>query len=322
MLSRVTCVLLVPATILACLSPSTVLARVEAPAEQGSELEATSEVEQGNAPASETGESEGEAQAELAPVDPAVAQAQLLFEQGLDSFETADYIGAIELWTRAYGIVQEQGLDGLIMAKLIANLASAHERAYKIDASVSHLHQAKILLEDYHAAIEEIYASPAERDKEFAWVAERMERIDAELEIVAEREAEAARQANPPPDPERTPTPGRGLMIGGSVLTVLGVGGLGVMVGGMVLGSQNNDISDLPTNEFEVRADRYASGRLGNTLAIAGGVGGAVLLGGGIAMLAVGLKLRAAGPAPATAALRFAPTFGAHDVGVRVQGRF
>jgi hypothetical protein len=230
--------------------------------------------------------------------DPAVDEAQRLFNEGANKFETADYAGAIELWTQAYGIVPNVPEYALIKAKLIANLASAQERAYAIDHETGHLEQAKILLESYRGAIDDIYTSALEREHELAWVAERLGKIDAELQAVAE--AEAARRAAAEAEArlkaeaatetsEPARASGQGLVISGSVLTGLGVAGLGVMIGGLVIGGSNNDISDIPSNDLEARATRFSQGRLGNTLAIASGVGGAVLLGTGVALLVVGL---------------------------------
>jgi hypothetical protein len=297
MASRVTSLLLVPATLIAWLTPPSVEARTLA-------------------------QPEGEA-VETAGDDP-VEQAQKLFDEGATKFETADYIGAIELWTEAFGLVPNAPENAPVKAKLIANIAAAQERAYLVDKEVSHLNQAKILIERYRGTLDDIYLDELEREKELAWVNERLTKIDAELKIVAEREAakQAAEQAaaeqaeQPPPRP-----PGRGLVIGGSVLAGVGAAGLGVMVGGMVVGSSNDDISDLPTTDLDTRADRFRMGRLGNALAIAGGVGGGVLLGVGVALLVVGLKKnRAAGQD--TAKLTLVPTFDATQVGVGLLGRF
>jgi hypothetical protein len=300
MASRVTSLLLVPATLIAWLTPPSVEARTLA-------------------------QPEGEAvETDEAPGDDPVEQAQKLFDEGATKFETADYIGAIELWTEAFGLVPNAPENAPVKAKLIANIAAAQERAYLVDKEVSHLNQAKILIERYRGTLDDIYLDELEREKELAWVNERLTKIDAELKVVAEREAakQAAEQAaaeqaeQPPPRP-----PGRGLVIGGSVLAGVGAAGLGVMVGGMVIGRRNDDISDLPSTDLVTRADRFRMGRLGNALAVAGGVGGGVLLGVGVALLVVGLKKnRAAGQD--TAKLTVVPTFDATQVGVGLLGRF
>jgi hypothetical protein len=124
-----------------------------------------------------------------------VEQAQRLFDAGVTKFETADYVGAIELWTEAFGLVPSVPEYAPIKAKLIANIAAAQERAYSVDAELSHLNQAKILLERYRSVLADIYPDEIEREKELVWVNERVAKIDAELQAVAEREAEAERAA-------------------------------------------------------------------------------------------------------------------------------
>lgn len=252
-----------------------------------------------------------------------VEQARRLFDEGVTRFETADYAGAIELWTEAFGLVPNEPANADIKAKLIANLAAAHERAYAVDSEVSHLNQAKILIERYRGVLEDIYLDEIEREKELAWVSERLAKIEAELQAVAEREA-AERAANQPspPEPEPRLAPGAGLIIGGSVALGLGVGGLGVMVTGMVLGSQNDDVSDLPTIDLETRAERFRTGRLGNALAIAGGVGGSVLVAAGVALIVVGLKKKRAAGEHESARVMIAPDIAATRLGLGVVGRF
>jgi hypothetical protein len=301
MASRVTSVLLIPAMLSTWLVPLSVEARTQPPEDA---VAAPAEPVSGD--------------------EPAVQQAQKLFDAGAIKFETADYIGAIELWTEAFGLVPSVPEYAAIKARLIANIAAAQERAYSVDKQVSHLNQAKILIERYRGVLEDIYLDEIEREKELAWVNERVAKIDAELKVVAEREAEADRAAAERADraarAERRP-PGQGLVIAGSVVAGLGVAGLGVMVGGMVLGSQNDDISDLPTNDLDTRADRFRMGRLGNGLAIAGGVGGAVMLGAGVALLVMGLKKkRAAGHD--TAGVMVVPTIDGTQAGVGLVGRF
>ncbi|PRP94334.1 hypothetical protein [Enhygromyxa salina] len=295
---RGTCVLLVPAMLLAWCQPLSAHARTQPEGEVSPSAE----------PAHED--------------DPALDEAQRLFSEGALMFETADYAGAIERWTAAYGLVPSVPEYSVIKAKLIANLSAAHERAYAVDERVEHLNQAKILLESYRASIDTIYTEEEadERDRELAWVVERLTKIDAELQAVAEREA-AARQTDPEPrsESESSRAPGRGLVIGGGVLTGLGVAGLGVMAGGMVLGSQNNDVTDLPTNDLDARGARFAQGRLGNALAIAGGVGGGLLLAAGVGLLVVGLNKNRAAATPGVALV---PSFDRTQAGLALVGRF
>lgn len=306
MIPRVISVLLVPAMLSSglALAPSPVAARRSAPPE-----------DEGQAAVEGEGELAPEAVEDEFSEPSEIEEAKGLFDEGAAKFETADYAGAIELWTRAYAIVPYAPQYASIKAKLIANLAEAQTRAYKVDAEVEHLNQAKILLVSYEAAVGEIYPSAAERDKELAWISARKSEIDAELQALAEREA----AASAPP-----PKTGKGMRSGGAVLVGLGGGLLGMMVGGMVLGGANNNIDDLPSNDLDARASRYAEGRLGNTLAIVGGVGGAVMLGAGAALLVLGIRRKRAlgeGEGQATA-LQITPTLAPTQLGLGVRGRF
>jgi hypothetical protein len=119
-------------------------------------------------------------------------------------------------------------------------------------------------------------------------------------------------QPQPQPDPD-TPTrkPGRGLVIGGAVLTGLGVGGLGAMGAGMALGQKAED--DFESDPFE-RADADSQGRTANILAVFGGVGGGVLIATGVALLAVGKRKQKN--------LAFAPVLGPDGAGLGLRASF
>jgi hypothetical protein len=305
MAPRVISLLLVPATLFVWLRPVCVNAGTLA---QPEAADADPDTEADPIP-----------EAELAAAESAVDEAQQLFIDGANKFDTADYAGAIELWTQAYALVPNLPEYAAIKARLIANLAAAQERAYAIDSEVSHLKQAKILLESYRGSIDVIYPNGVERERERAWVADRLGKIDVELQAVADREAAA--RANEP-EPKRPRKPGQALVISGSVLTGLGVAGLSMMVAGMVVGGQNNDIADIPSNDLDARLSRFSQGRLGNALAIAGGVGGAVLVGAGVALLVVGVKKKRAAGSESPAGITLVPVLDPSQMGVGVVGRF
>jgi hypothetical protein len=90
----------------------------------------------------------------------------------------------------------------------------------------------------------------------------------------------------------------------------------------MVMGQGANDIEDIPSNDFSAREARFDRGRTGNLLAIAGGVGGAVLIGTGVALLVVGLKKKKEAGAEEGAQATLVPTLAPDGVGVGLVGRF
>jgi hypothetical protein len=123
----------------------------------------------------------------------------------------------------------------------------------------------------------------------------RLEDLIAEIE--AELAAAAAAANAPPPVEPKGPRPGTGAIAGGSVALALGLGGVTVMALGLVRGAdiqgQVEDL-DLPAQlpEYE-RLD--AQGKRANIMSWVGGAIGAVGLGVGIGLIAVGVKKRRAG---------------------------
>ncbi len=110
------------------------------------------------------------------------------------------------------------------------------------------------------------------------------------------------------------------MVIAGSVLVGVGALGLGLMSGGLVLGTGANDLSELDPNDIAGRRDQFARGQLGNTLAIAGGVVGAASLLAGVVVLGLGIKRQRSASAPVTTSL--APLLGPDLAGFRIGGRF
>jgi len=254
-----------------------------------------------------------------AQVDP-LDDAQRLYDRGKAKFETADYADAIELWTEAYAMVPEAAESSQIKVLLIYNIATAREKQFEVSRDPGQLRQAAILLQSFEQSIPVLYGEGEEAEAERVKVREKLAALEARL-----REHEAAQgdgdgdEGEEPTEPttevEPTTTPdegdepapgGRGLVIGGAVAGALGVGGLALMAAGLGMGARANDISDLPPDDIGGRRDRFDRGRTGNTLAIAGGVAGGVLLATGAVLLGIGLsRLRAGrsgnvalGPAP------------------------
>jgi len=80
------------------------------------------------------------------------------------------------------------------------------------------------------------------------------------------------------------------MVIGGAVLTALGVAGLGVGVAGLVIGKINQNNVEDPTVYGAEYDDFEEKGKRGNMLAWVGLPAGAVLAAVGITLIAIGLK--------------------------------
>jgi hypothetical protein len=131
--------------------------------------------------------------------------------------------------------------------------------------------------------------------------------------------------AEPPPaaEPDRPPRKiDKPLVITGAALTGFGLIMVGLMAGGLVRGKRAEDegealVDASPTtsrDDEDLRAiDRR--GKVGNRMAIAGGVLGALALGSGVALLVLGLRGR-----PSRVAV--APTMGPRGGGLTLRWQF
>ncbi|HWB74146.1 MAG TPA: hypothetical protein VG755_04305, partial [Nannocystaceae bacterium] len=116
--------------------------------------------------------------------------------------------------------------------RLVLDVATALEREFDANGKRSSLAGAREFVRWYGEQVDAAYADPAERAREHARARDRLARIDAKL--VA---------ANEPPPPKPAPDPGpdpipretrkhRRMIGGGVVMTLVGVGGLGMIAAG------------------------------------------------------------------------------------------
>lgn len=244
---------------------------------------------------------------------PGYAEAEALYERGKARYQTADYDGAIGLWTEAYGSLPDQAETSHIKTLLMYDIARAHEEAFAVDGSVARLRQAKILFERYRESIPQLYpdarAAKAEREQ----VDERIEGLDGRIAAASADDAQDPSAATSGDDRVRD---GRRLVIAGATVGALGVAGIGLMTAGLVIGQQANDISDLDPGDAAGRREQFDRGRTGNVLAIVGGAVGGALLAASATMLAIGLSRRTS----ATTAV--APVVGPGFAGGTVRASF
>jgi hypothetical protein len=183
------------------------------------------------------------------------------------------------------------------------------------------------------------------------WQPVESDRISKEIgrgkQAIADAEKGIEELARPVEEPKaepeektrkKAPRDGRGLIAAGSLLTVVGVGGLGMMAAGLGLGAGTQSdvdklgedlqagVIDKPTYDMQL-ADLDDKGKTMNTLAIAGGVVGGVGLAAGVALLVVGVKKRKKyrathGGGDETARLQVLPMAGRERVGLVLSGRF
>jgi tetratricopeptide (TPR) repeat protein len=272
------------------------------------------------------------------PDSSANADAEAMFRRGQAKYETADYNGAIELWTEAYALVESTPETASIKALLLYNLAQAHVKAYELDEDVIHLKQAQQLLSSFRNNLSLLYEDKAQLEEETKKVDERLAEIETMLAAAKpppEEQPPPPEDEPPPPEIEPEPVaddaadarPGKPLIIAGGALLGLAVGSGVVAIVGVAIGSGANDIGDLEPDDLTGREQRFASGRTGNVLAIVGTIGAGVLLPVGAALIGVGVKRN--GEAKRSTAMlqrtRLGASFGGawgNGGGVTISGRF
>lgn len=261
------------------------------------------------------------------PVDP-ISQAKAWHLEADAKYNTADYEGAITAWQKAFAALPRGGEANVYRSAILYNIAAAREKLFALRGDVEHLKQAKILLEQFEASIDESYPPGAEEAaQERARVQEKIAAIDAQIAA-----SEAAREPDPAPPTGPTTEPAvdaptsdapatrskpsaRTYFIVGGVLSGLGVAAGAGMVAALVVGRRANDLDGLDDRDFAGREAQFDRGRRANTAAFATGTFGAVLLAAGVAMIVVGAKRRDTRTA-------VTPVVGRGLAGVGVGGRF
>lgn len=259
-----------------------------------------------------------------APVEPSsdLEEAKSLYERGRAKFDTYDYSGAAELWTEAYGRLDDSPEHRVVRNDLVYNIATAQERAYELDGDLARLRQARALLAKFLENYEELVEDSPEKAAEIEKVQGRIQQLDqriasgqppadtaspppapaldpAQAEKLAIRQQRAQVRDLLQTDPELAPRyrKGRGMFAGGIAMIVAG----GISTFGFVgLAS-------------EFRGPKIAGGVVGSL--------GVAVLGGGIALAVIGSKHKREAQAEAYERVSVLPTLGptGGDLAVRVR---
>lgn len=169
-----------------------------------------------------------------------MAKAKELYDEGSTLYSAADYNGAIDKFTEALKIVTSEGSDDdhTIRGALLLNIAQSHIHAYEVDADAAHLRAAKSIYQRY---VDEAGRGAGYPDADVADSNDQIAVLEQRIEKLDEKNAPAAVPpgpgATPPPSDDgpkeaeivRTRSIGIGLLVGGSVLTL---GGIGVIAWG------------------------------------------------------------------------------------------
>lgn len=282
-----------------------------------------------------------------APAGAPLDEAKTYYEQGKAKFDTADYLGAIDLWQKAYAALPDDDSSLAVRSALAYNIAAARQKAYELSGEVLELKRARILLNRYVEEINQLVEAGEERDKMLSSAQEKLDQIE---KLITDEEAKKAAAAGSTgsagtggsKDTQRSGPPGSGESkdpnpvtkdggINGPgkplIFAGAGVAGLGVAAGAvgaafMVIGkNRDQEVTDLngPDDE-DARRTAIKSGKSANTIAIIGGAAGVAFVGTGVALLVIGLKKNK--DASARVSPRVWPTFGPGQAGIGLTGRF
>ena len=258
-------------------------------------------------------------------------EAEALYNEGSVLFDSADYNGAIEKFTKALGIVQTTEMDDHTRLPLLYNIAVAHEKAFAIDKDETHLRQALQLYKRYREFAQRSGNLVDELDVEVKiQQLEKRQRVSdqmLETKARAEPSQEVFLPVSAPPqeiDWKRPRNLGIGLVVGGGVATIGGVvlAALGgtreakarAQVDGLAdMGIPMDDPAWAEGDQFIEDEKRKGAILMGTGVTVA--VVGAAAVGLGSYYLAKANKLRGK-------ALSVTPTFRRGLAGVQITGRF
>jgi hypothetical protein len=180
-----------------------------------------------------------EARIARAEEPPAAAVAQ--FGRGQQAFDKGEYVEAARLWHATVELMPKGAARA--RARLVLDAATALEIDFDTSGIRKNLENSRAFVEFYAAQIDAAYPDTAERSRERARVRDRLARIDAKLEAPEAAALPPPKPIDPVDDAQDDDDDGtamaaelkrkhRGMIGGGVVLTLVGVGGLGMIAGG------------------------------------------------------------------------------------------
>ncbi|MFZ6181100.1 hypothetical protein [Nannocystis pusilla] len=260
-----------------------------------------------------------------APADELV-KFDLGFREGQEQFNRGEYLAAARTWSAAVEPLRESPDHKDNRAAVYGYIAEAYRKSVQNGAGLDIVREGLAVLDRYAEQFTAAYpgeALPAPVVETRDQFRAASDAAVAPAEPAAEPEPE--RPSSVPSDPIDAPAPARpwrGLTIGGGVSLGLGLASLGMFVGGFVRARAAERQYDDPVNACPPSdptgecAQIDGRGRSSSAAATVGVILAPALLAAGAAMLAVGLKRRAADQ------WAVAPTFGPRSAGVTWVLRF
>jgi len=254
-----------------------------------------------------------------------MAAFEAAFEAGQARYDSGEYLDAVALWIAAAARLPEVSAHRGHRLAVYQYVADAYARGLVDVTEVEPLRAAVSALDTYCEGFTRAYGTETPLDPKIAATrAELQRRLDAALAARGpQTERPRTRSERPAPAPTApVQRPWEGVAIGGSVLLGLGLGAAALATLGALRGRALEARFDDPANQCPLAqpqglcADLYRDGKRSNGLAIAGAVLAPLLLGGGAALLALGLRRRA-GTRHA-----LAPALGPGFIGLSLGARF
>jgi tetratricopeptide (TPR) repeat protein len=128
--------------------------------------------------------------------DPALAESRALYEEGKAKFDTFDFEGAVDLWTKAYAKLPDSETG--VRNAMVYNIATAQEKAYELDKDVQHLRQAVLLLEQYIKSYKVLHVRTPETKAEVQRAQERIAALQERIERAERGEPEPSAAPDQP----------------------------------------------------------------------------------------------------------------------------
>lgn len=274
-------------------------------------------------------------QASAAPAGPdpqALAAFEAGFTEGQAKFDRGEYLEAARTWLEAAGNLPEKTVNRDNRVAVYEYIVDAFMRGLAGSSDPEALREAVTALDAYVDGFTRAYGTETAISPK---VVTARDELRARLTAAESNEREASPgdtapalppsggdelPPDEPPPPERKP--GLGLMVGGGVMIGLGLGAAGLAGFGAARGQSLEREFDAPANACLLAAPSAScqelldQGETMNSLTIAGAVLAPLLVGGGVALLVVGLKRRQ--PPKQALAPALAPGF----VGLTLRGRF
>lgn len=256
--------------------------------------------------------------------DPEIAEATRIYQQGIGERDAGNYVAAAESFTAAYDKIPATSRE--IRAAVLFDMIDARRNAYAEGEGPVQICECERRLDAYMAEVKAVFGVKGERFPDTRKAKKLLAEVRSQLEglkpMLPDLDCKALTLDKPAPEPEPVAAPAepkaeppkqpagpdpadekrrRDFTIAGS--TMVGLGGvlLIVMASGLAIGRKaerdGTDRTDMATAggtplsmDDPGLQDAVRRGKLGNGMAIAGGVIGGVALATGVTLLVLGKR--------------------------------